>query len=45
MKYRQSAEYLKKLKQRATMSTVDYKYKELSEQKVRKTSSDKAFYC
>lgn len=42
MKYRQSAEYLKRLKQRATVDAVDYKYKR-AEQKVRKTGSDKAF--
>lgn len=42
MKYRQSAEYLKRLKQRATVNAVDHKYKR-AEQKVRKTGSDKAF--
>lgn len=42
MKYRQSAEYLKRLKQRATIDAVDYKYQRAL-QNVRKTGSNKAF--
>ena len=43
MKYRQSADYLKRLKQRASIDAVDYKYQRAL-QNVRKTGSNKA-YC
>lgn len=42
MKYRQSADYLKRLKQRASIDAVDYKYKRAL-QNVRKTGSNRAF--
>lgn len=42
MKCRQSADYLKRLKQRASIDAVDYKYQRAL-QNVRKTGSDKAF--
>lgn len=42
MKYRQSATYLKRLKQRASIDAVDYKYKRAL-QKVRRTGSNRAF--
>lgn len=42
MKYRQSADYLKRLKQRASIDAVDYKYQRAL-QNVRKTGSAKAF--
>ena len=42
MKYRQSADYLKRLKQRASIDAVDYKYQRAL-QNVRKTGSNKAF--
>ncbi len=42
MKYRQSADYLKRLKQRASIDAVDYKYKRAL-QKVRLTGSNKSF--
>ncbi|MDD2699374.1 MAG: DNA polymerase [Arcobacteraceae bacterium] len=42
MKYRQSADYLKRLKQRASVDAVDYKYKRAL-QNVRQVGSSKAF--
>jgi len=42
MKYRQSADYLKRLRQRASIDAVDYKYKRAL-QNVRKTGSNRAF--
>lgn len=42
MKYRQSADYLKRLKQRASIDAVDYKYQRAL-QNVRKTGSNRAF--
>lgn len=42
MKYRQSAEYLKRFKQRATVDAVDYKFQR-AKQNVRLTGSNKAF--
>ncbi len=41
-KYRQSADYLKRLKQRASTDAVDYKYRR-AEQGIRKTGSNKEF--
>lgn len=42
MRYRQSADYLRRLGRRATIEAVEYKYK-LAKQNIRKTGSNKAF--